>query len=977
MINRLLKALAAVLVCVWLSSCGGGASDVGAGGIPVLGGGSSGGTATPTALFTTAANSVTLTVGSSSSAFAISGGTPGYSVTSNDTSVATISANGSNFTINSVAGGSASISIKDSVGAEVIVGVTVGSNTTSLFTSAPASLTVAVGATSQEFRISGGTPAYSVTSSNAAVATVGINNSNFVVSGVAGGKVVVTVKDAKGNAVSSDVTVGSATPLYTTAPSQLSVAVGATQAYGIGGGAAPYTIATSNGSLATASVNGSVFSIAGVAVGTANMVVRDSLGATVSVAVTIGSGPAGTALFTSAASDVVVAPGTSPTYTIGGGSGPYSVSTSDSTVALASISGSTTVKISGIAAGSAKIVVLDTAGAKVQINVVVGTGSIVALYTTAPSTLTLAPGISQAYTIGGGVGPYLATSGNASLVTVSVIGSQLTINGLALGSAQVSIFDSTGKSVTLGVTVAAAAALNTSAPSAITLAVGSGQPYSIGGGTAPYVVTSSNVAVATVAVTGSTFTASGVIPGAALLVIRDAVGATLTVNVAVVVATPLYVGAPGSVTITMASTASYPISGGVGPYSPASSDTGVVTASVTASTLTLTGVGSGSAVVVLRDSVGGSATIAVTVGTLPALYTSAPASIALTKGVAVTYVVGGGAAGYSAISSDTRVATASVSGSVLTITGAGSGTASVVLRDAAKNTLTVSVTVGSLINLFTSAPGAITLLPSGTQTYVISGGEGPYLVASSNTAFATASVLQGVLTVTGVAAGSASVVVSDALGAIVPIAVTVTPASSTPLAVTPLSATASVGDTLTFTISGGDPSYSVTANNPSIAQVGTPGATFTTKLLNAGATTIAVIDSRGQVQTVTLTVTQVQPLLRTSPTSVAVSERNTADISLDIYGGVSPYRVFTSDRNLSSVTLSDSGTSVIVGLGSNGNRCITESTIGYLGPGGNSKVYGDWSLNFGSVGVVITVVDSVGRSTNAALIIVDNGGTCP
>ena len=179
---------------------------------------------------------------------------------------------------------------------------------------------------------------------------------------------------------------------------------------------------SSDASVASAVVSGAGLSISGVASGSTNVVVRDANGTVVTIAAKVGSSATGSPLFTTAAADIVVAVGTKPVYAIGGGTGPYTVGSSNAAVVTAEVSGST-LSISGVAVGSAKIVLLDAAGAKVEINVVVGTGPVVALYTTAPGSVTLANGASQTYTIGGGVGPYVASSSNTSVATASLTGS--------------------------------------------------------------------------------------------------------------------------------------------------------------------------------------------------------------------------------------------------------------------------------------------------------------------------------------------------------------------------------------------------------------------------------------------------------------------------------------------------------------------------------------------------------------------------
>jgi hypothetical protein len=975
----ILQRLISMFFLLALAACGGGG---GSAGTSVLGGGGGSGSGAATALFTTAPSSLTLAVGSTSAQFSISGGTPGYSVATSNAAVATVQASGTTFTINAVSGGSAVVSIKDSIGGEVTVNVATAASGVALFSTAPAGVTVAVGGTTQSYLISGGSPAYSVISSDAAVASVGVNDSQFVVNGVSGGTATVTIKDSAGAGTTVAVTVGSATKLFTTAASSVTIVSGSSQTYAISGGAAPYTASSSNGGLTSATVSGSVLTITGIASGSASVVVLDGAGSSVQIAVVVSSSGTGVsaALFTSASASIVVAPTTRPTYLIGGGTGPYTVSSSNTTVASASVSGSTTLAVTGVGAGSATLVVSDALGAKVTVNVVVGTAQVVALYTTAPASATLAAGSSQTYAIGGGVAPYAVTTSNPVLATVSVTGSTFTVSAATGGNAQISVFDSTGGSVSFAVAVPVGGALFTTAPAIVAVAINRALNYTIGGGTAPYVATSSNVSFATASVSGATLTLSGLSTGSAQVVVRDAAGAQLTISANVAAANLLATSAPSAITIAPASAATYQISGGVGPYFASSTNLTAASGAVSGSTLTIAAVASASTSVVVRDSAGNSVSIAVTVSPVPPLYTSAQSSVTMAKGASPIYFIGGGTAGYSASSSNASVATASVSANSLTINGVSNGTANVLLLDAVGNTVTIAVTVGPSIALFSSAPASITILPSGTQSYTLGGGSAPYFVASSNSGFATASASGSTLTVTGVAAGSVSVVVTDAVGVSLTVAVTVTPAASIPLAVTPLSVSASVGDVLTFTVIGGNAPYTVTVNNSTVAQasvssVGASGGTFTTNLLNAGATTVAVIDSKGQTQTISLTVTQVQPLLRLSPSSVAISELDSQVVVMNIFGGVAPYKVYTSDTNLSSVTVS--GTAVSVGLGANGNRCITSSTFGYLAPISNSKIFGDWTVNFGTVGVIITVVDSTGRSSNGALIIVDNATTCP
>lgn len=122
------------------------------------------------------------------------------------------------------------------------------------------------------------------------------------------------------------------------------------------------------------------------------------------------------------------------------------------------------------------------------------------LFTTAPSKITLTSGGSADYIIGGGTAPYTATSANTSVVTTTASGSKLTISSIAAGSAQIAIVDSTGKTVTIDVTVLAKGQTGIS-PSIFPAAITVGDcttniPFVFTGGTSPFTVfTSDNFGV--------------------------------------------------------------------------------------------------------------------------------------------------------------------------------------------------------------------------------------------------------------------------------------------------------------------------------------------------------------------------------------------------------------------------------------------------------------------------------------------------
>lgn len=241
----------------------------------------------------------------------------------------------------------------------------------------------------------------------------------------------------------------------------------------------------------------------------------------------------GTAFYSTAPSSITIPVGT-VNYTVGGGTGPYKSSSSNTNVAIANLKDNK-LSITGLAAGTAQINILDATGASIVITTTVGAGtSTTALYTSAPGPIMLAVGKSSSFSIGGGKPSYLASSSNAAVATASINGDSLNISGLSAGSAQIAVFDSSGTSVSIGVTVGsggAAQALFIMSPNAITTAINETSSFTIGGGSAPYTVASSNAGIATVTLVGTTLKVIGIAKGKAQVMAFDTTGASVSIAV--------------------------------------------------------------------------------------------------------------------------------------------------------------------------------------------------------------------------------------------------------------------------------------------------------------------------------------------------------------------------------------------------------------------------------------------------------------
>jgi hypothetical protein len=769
------------------------------------------------------------------------------------------------------------------------------------------------------------------------------------------------------------------TALFTNAPASVTLAAGAAASYTVGGGNPTYTVSSSDKDVATASISGTTFTITGVGAGTVSITVTDAVGAKLAVPVTINAPitppviPPGS-LFTTAAGSVTLLVGANATYGIGGGRPGYAVSSSDAAVATATVSGSN-FTIAGVAAGAATIVVTDAAGTALSLSVTVGQGgAVTALYTTAPSAVVIAVGSVAGYVVGGGKPAYAVSSSNAAVARVAVSGTSFTITGLAPGSAEVVVADADGDKLAIAVTIgssSSATALFTTAPDDVKIAVGATGSYTAGGGKPAYAVSTSNAAIAKVAINGNDFIITGIASGSAQVVLSDTAGDTVTMTVQIGAGTPataLFTTATGALTLGVGVTESYAAGGGKPAYAISSSNSAVARVAIIGSDFSITGVAAGSAQVRLVDADGTSLTIAVTVGSAgnpTALFTTAPGAVTVAVGATAAYAAGGGKPAYTANTSNAAVAKVTIGGSDFVITGIGPGTANVVVGDADGASVTIGVTVGAggaTAPLYTTAPSAVSIAVGTTGTYTVGGGSGGYSATSSDNSAATVTLSGTTLTVTAVAGGLAKVTVFDSSASSVQIDVTAVAPSV--ISVLPGSATGNVGDSLQFLVSGGTPGYTITINNTSIAtvspaSVGASGGTFNISLVNVGSTSATIVDANGQSATIPVTVSQISTVLRMSPSSLLLGENSTEVIDLNIFGGTGPYRAYTSDQTLSSV--SAAGSTLTLALGSKGNRCINPIT--------EDGVY----IPNGTFDVIVTAVDSLGASASTTLTIKDNG----
>lgn len=261
--------------------------------------------------------------------------------------------------------------------------------------------------------ISQGVKPYHVLSSDPSVRAVLLDDNTLRVYAVQPGSSTVAVQDSsvKQTSISMTVTV-KVSPLSSSIGNALTLAPRQSQSFTISGGGAPYTVMSNNPSVATVSegANGTYTITAGSMAGTAGIVVTDSYGTTLTVTVTVVIAQA----LSASPTTVTGVAGTSANISIFGGVAPYSVTSSNPSVASVTLAGSmATVNL--LSAGSSTLTIRDdSSAAPVSVTVTVTAPPPKFLVIPPTQNLTETPGTTTGlttvdYQFVNGTGPYYAT----------------------------------------------------------------------------------------------------------------------------------------------------------------------------------------------------------------------------------------------------------------------------------------------------------------------------------------------------------------------------------------------------------------------------------------------------------------------------------------------------------------------------------------------------------------------------------------
>ena len=439
-----------------------------------------------------------------------------------------------------------------------------------------------------------------------------------------------------------------------------------------------------------------------------------------------------------APAEAALAIGQKVSYTITGGVSPYLVNNTSPNVVGAVVVGNT-LEVMPLRAGAATLSISPSGTSVAQSILVTVSSSVSPLQVQAPDAVVLRLGNSASYVLLGGVAPYRAESSAPSVLSAVAVGDRLQVSATGVGSATVNLYDSSvGAPILKTFTVVTTAAFSTTAPSTISMGVGTQRNFELSGGVAPYSVSSSNTLVADASRSGGVLTVvAGATNGTADILLRDSGGSSTTITVNVGTNVPFFTDAPAALTIQAGPARKFKLGGGTKPYSVASSNLGVVTAALSGdSGFELTAVGRGAATVLLRDSAGAPPiSLAVTVEQGSAVAVS---GIELTTNLASIRSAGEEAVVTALVKGASNVGVPNADITFTADTGIllapdaqtnASGVATVRLApgsNRANRNITVTARVGASSQTIVVAVTGTTIVVTGSSALPVGGGESPY-----------------------------------------------------------------------------------------------------------------------------------------------------------------------------------------------------------------------------------------------------------
>ena len=608
------------------------------------------------------------------------------------------------------------------------------------------------------------------------------------------GTYTVTVTDAYGCTVTTEITLGQPTALVATVSDETAVLCFG-DANGSGtvtpdGGIAPYTVSIDSNTTTYDVAAGESYTFTQLVAGTYDVFVTDANGCPFATTLTVATPE----LLQMTAGTITMplcyqGDDGSAVVNVTGGTLPYALTVNEVEMDMVTAEGDQL--LSNLAAGTYTVVVIDANGCSTQITFTVEEPELLTL--TEVSTVDVScNGLSDAtatVTFAGGTAPFtLYVDGDQQETTVPSV-QEITFTGLAAGTHTVGIRDTNGCVTTLPVTITEPEVLAMTADSIVdVLCFGDANGSAVvipTGGTAPYIVSIDSFATTQTVEGGTTGTFANLTAGDYTASVRDANGCETTVD--------FTIGTPTLLELTEVSTSDplcfgddngsvvVNLIGGVTPYTLTVNGTpeadNLDTGAYTISDLTV-----GSYVVLLTDANGCTVTITSVLGEPELLVLSEAATTPITcfggdDGTA-TVAVAGGTAGYDIWMDDNlQLQTLADTSEQAFFNGLNGGDHVFTVIDSHNCQTTLTLTFIEPDPMSTVVDTVTDVIcygeTSGTATVTISGGTLPYTMTVADGIPEITLTTEDPYTITGLWAGTYTVSILDARGCTAQMEITV------------------------------------------------------------------------------------------------------------------------------------------------------------------------------------------------------------
>ncbi|MDH5730343.1 MAG: Ig-like domain-containing protein, partial [Gammaproteobacteria bacterium] len=671
----------------------------------------------------------------------------------------------------------------------------------------------------------------------ASISTSGLNNSQAMLTALQAGSVVVTLRDANGNEISSPEITITAVPVIIDALTRTALSVGETLTItGSGDGLLSWSVENSLGSFSANTGNSVLFSA--LAAGTGRIILTDSQGNSAqSQFITIGNIPF--ALDAIAATDLDLFIGDSILVS-GRGNLPLTWSSNSSAVSVVSVS-ETSARVTAQNAGSAVISLRDNIGRTVDTPVFTISGMSIS---TVPTNLTS----GQTTTISAtGRAPLIWSVSDDLAASLAVATDTLSAVLTATGgqrSVQLIVSDANGNSIQTGFIAIDNPPISLVSIPNTSLSVGQSMTVAANGNGVLSWSASGNIGNFTPS-TGNSVTFNATTAGIGVITVADAFGNTASSGAITVLPPPVVMSAINTTTLNIGDTINLSATGGSGSMQWSVSN-GIGTFDRTTGTaVVFTASSPGIGQITVNDTfdVNNQATSAtITVNTTPVNIGNVSATMEVNSSILISASGGSGNyiwtvnGGIGTFSNSTGVST------TFFATNAGSGSITVTDANDASNSAT-STPISVTFPAVTISTVASTIAVNDTIALSASGGSGNYVWSVTGGIGSLSSSTGLSVQFTATNGGSGQISVADANDATNQASTNIINVSFPALSLTAVTPSMNIGDSFSISANGGSGNYiwSVTGGIGTLSS--TAGSTILFTAATPGSGQIIVQDA--------------------------------------------------------------------------------------------------------------------------------------